>query len=169
MNYYHLGRLTYSKKAAEETKNEGDILIAKESLEEVAGSIKEGEKAVMACWNLLSGEVPNCRKLIKENNLKIIGMHRVYIRMTAGCHSRDKLDAVYSHPNALKQCSDYLSEYPNIKQLPVESTEKGIEIIKKIKHGMALGIKEAFNGLEILTEDAADSKENYTDFFIVCR
>ena len=73
MNYYHLGRITYLKKAAEETKNEGDILIAKESLEEVAGSIKEGEKAVMACWNLLSGEVPNCRKLIKENNLKIIG------------------------------------------------------------------------------------------------
>ncbi|MEK6886403.1 MAG: prephenate dehydratase domain-containing protein [Nanoarchaeota archaeon] len=167
MNYYHLGRITYSKMAAEETRDESDTLVAKPSLEEVARSIKKGERSVMAYWNLLSGEVPNCKKLIKEHNLKIIGTHRVYIRMAAGCYSRTKLDVVYSHPNALIQCSDYLSRYPNIKQIPVESTEKGIEIIKKIKHGMALGMKEAFDGLEILTEDAANSKENYTDFFIV--
>ncbi len=168
MNLYHLGTKTYSQKAAEEI-GKGCELVARPSLEEVARSVKIGERAVMAYWNLLSGEIPNCLNLIKENKLKIMGMHRITIRMAAGCCSKDRLNAVYSHPNALEQCSDYLAKYQNLKQIPVESTEKGIEIVRKTKNGLALGIKEAFDGLEILTEDAANSKENYTDFFIVCK
>ncbi|MBN2421390.1 hypothetical protein JXB27_03880 [Candidatus Woesearchaeota archaeon] len=172
-------RGTFTEKAAHEVaekiKKETKLLPLK-SLEDVAMSLtdRRADIAVMAYYNYISGPVKNCLNLINNNNHRIIGIQRIPIELAVCCHPESSdFSVLYSHPNAIKQCSEYFAKnYPEIKKIEVESTATGMEFTKESKKGLAVGMKEAMieMGLKILAENIGnktDGIQNYTDFYIV--
>ncbi len=153
----------------------GAELIDKKSIEAVARSVAgiEAELGVMACYNYLEGLVQECLDLIYENNLKIAGAERVYVKFAIGMKNGNAdFSRVYSHPKALAQCSNYLFQnYPKAQQIPVASTSKAIE--EAINNsGLAIAKKEAFKNIAVLAEDVGNKKhcrKNFTDFYVVAR
>tara|TARA_Y100000310_G_scaffold242592_1_gene246742 strand:+ start:173 stop:988 length:816 start_codon:yes stop_codon:yes gene_type:complete len=167
----HLGpRGTFTEEAAENLADGGELqpLV---SLEAVAKSLaEEADYGVMAYYNMLEGVVQECLDLIYENDLFIVGAHRVPIKISVGGFSRDR---VYSHPKALAQCSEWLTEnVPDAVLIPVTSTAAGAEEVKKAGRGYALASKTAIigSGLELVEEDIGNrrgGRSNYTDFYLV--
>lgn len=88
----------------------------------------------------------------------------------AGEYSR--ITEVYSHPQALGQCSRFLQKYlPHAKKITVSSTSAAFEKIAKenLTHAVAIGPKLAaqFFGLNVYEEGIEDDKSNVTEFFVV--
>ena len=135
---------TYSNKAAEMLAKNSE-LVSLVSLEAVARSVDLSTLGVMAYYNYLEGLVQECLDLIYENNLKIIGAHRLPIVLSLGLN-RDT-SRVFSHPKALAQCSEYLwKHYPETKQIPTTSTTAGAK--KALEEGgMAIASLDALNDL----------------------
>lgn len=179
MKLAYLGPKTYSEKTAElfAERIKADVeLVALPSLEEVALSLttSEADLAVMAYYNLLAGEVPNCQDLIHKHRLHVIAVQRLSIVMSiGGYHGSKNYSKVYSHPMALAQCSDYLAEnYPVSEQVAVKSTSAGAAIVSETKSGLAIGRSDALaeNGLELIADDICnklDGRKNFTDFYLV--
>lgn len=185
MKISHLGpKNTYTGKAAQNIADDLDMgveMMPMTSLEAVARSLGGGSQTrpdmvVMAYYNFLEGLVQECLDLIYENDLRIIGMHRLPILFSAGKYSGSRdLEGVYSHPKALAQCSGWLSEnYPNAKQVPIESTAAGVEKVMDLCSGIAIASNDAIvgAGLEVIGEDIGNKKHgtsNYTDFYLVTK
>ena len=80
--------------------------------------------------------------------------------------------AVYSHPKALAQCSDYLTEHhPQRERIAVNSTAEGVERALA-EGGVALASRAAFQarGVPIAVDDATNDylgRTNYTEFLLV--
>jgi len=153
----------------------GAELVHRESIEAVARSVAgmEAELGVMACYNYLEGLVQECLDLIYENNLKIVGAERVYVKFLIGMKNGNAdFGRVYSHPKALAQCSNYLFQnYPDARQIPVASTSKAIEECAN-NGGLAIAKKKAFKNIAVLAEDVGNKKhgrKNFTDFYVVAR
>jgi prephenate dehydratase len=181
MKIAYLGPRTYSEEAAKlfAERIRGDIeLVPLPSLEDVALSLAEGEAdlAVMACYNLLAGEVPNCLDLIHEHRLCVMAVQRLPIVMSIGAYpASTDYRKIYSHSMALAQCSDYLAEnFPGSEQVEVASTSEGAAIVSKTKSGLAIAHTGALteSGLEIIATDISNSSgrgKNFTDFYLVSR
>jgi hypothetical protein len=74
---------------------------------------------------------------------------------------------VYSHPEALKQCSKYLLEKGYVL-IECDSTAEGARKAKISNQGcVASRICAEQYGLEILSEDVCDFKDNMTRFFVL--
>ncbi len=150
-------------------------LVHMRSIDSVARSVagKEAKLGVMACYNYLEGLVQECLDLVYENNLKIVGAERVYVKFAIGMKNGNAdFGRVYSHQKALAQCSNYLFQnYPKAQQIPVASTSKAVEEAVN-NGGLAIAKKEALKNIAVLAEDVGNKKhgrKNFTDFYVVAR
>ena len=82
----------------------------------------------------------------------------------------DQIQAVYSHPQALAQCHKYL-ENQRWEIIPTYDTAGSVKIIKEQKklNAAAIASERAAQiyGMQILSRNIADNKENYTRFFVI--
>ncbi len=82
------------------------------------------------------------------------------------------IKTVYSHPQALAQCQDFLSNL-NVEVVPGYNTAGMAKKIKEdgIKGYAAIASRRAAQiyGLEILAADIENSTNNYTKFFIIAK
>jgi prephenate dehydratase len=80
---------------------------------------------------------------------------------------------VESHPMALAQCTEFLSQYPHISVVSGDDTASSA---KKIQEGnfsdkatiAGLGAASLYN-LEVLEHNIEDTKQNYTRFLIISK
>ena len=82
------------------------------------------------------------------------------------------ITTVYSHPQALAQCDDFLSRL-NVEVIPVYDTAGSAKMIKEreLKRCAAVASKRAAEiyGLEILAAEIETNINNYTKFFAISR
>lgn len=75
---------------------------------------------------------------------------------------------VYSHEQAIGQCSRFLSEkLPNAKIIPVSSTAKSVEMIASFEDAGICGAHLCPPGMMLLPENIADEQNNYTHFLLI--
>jgi chorismate mutase / prephenate dehydratase len=86
-------------------------------------------------------------------------------------HKRiDEIEKVYSHPQALAQCQEWLrANLPNAALIEVESTAAAAQRVVKEKKGAAIGSKAAADtyGLTVLSEGIEDKASNTTRFIVI--
>jgi prephenate dehydratase len=168
---------TYSEKAAAilgEKLPKSNITVPKTSLETVAKTVATGETelGVMAYYNQREGLVQECLDLIYEYELSIIGMHRLPVVFTLGGFPGD---AVYSHPKALAQCSEYLQRYyPDLPHVTTTSTAEAVRMVKTKGSGLVIAGRDTIIGyeLDVLADDIGNrrhGKVNFTDFYLVSK
>ena len=139
-------------------------------------AIKEGsaDYAVLPLENSTAGIVSDNYDLLNEYSNYIVGEKVVYIDhvlMGQTCAEESDIKTVYSHPQALMQCSKFLDEHREWTQMSVNNTAVAVKNVKDSgdKTKAAIGSKQAakYYGMKILREGICHGKSNSTRFIIV--
>lgn len=139
-------------------------------------AIKEGsaDYAVLPLENSTAGIVSDNYDLLNEYSNYIVGEKVVYIdHVLMGQADAEESDikTVYSHPQALMQCSKFLDEHREWTQMSVNNTAVAVKNVKDSgdKTKAAIGSKQAskYYGMKILREGICHGKANSTRFIIV--
>ena len=135
---------------------------------------READYGVMAIENSIAGTLLQNYRILRENNYWISG--EVYLRIqhnllvNPGVKIED-ITEVESHPMAINQCLEFLSDYPHVKI--IESKDTALSALKlkdnpKPNRACIASLAAAdLYGLEVLNESIETNKANYTRFFIV--
>ncbi|ONI46196.1 chorismate mutase [Candidatus Epulonipiscioides gigas] len=85
----------------------------------------------------------------------------------------NNIEQVFSHPQGFEQCSNYLKNLPNIKQIAYHNTAISAEYVKnqaqKINSAIASKRAAQIYGLEVLVPNIQNNKENWTRFIVVSK
>lgn len=139
-------------------------------------AIKEGsaDYAVLPLENSTAGIVSDNYDLLNEYSNYIVGEKVVYIdHVLMGQTDAEESDikTVYSHPQALMQCSKFLDEHREWTQMSVNNTAVAVKNVKDSgdKTKAAIGSKQAakYYGMKILRDGICHGKANSTRFIIV--
>ncbi len=146
--------------------------------EEVAEAVASGEidYGVIPIENSSTGEVRDSIDLIKEKDIYIVGeiSHKIKQNLLGVKGSSiENIKNVYSHEQALMQCSKFLKEHSDWNAVACSNTAIAAEFIKKEnnnENACIANIKtKNIYDLELLAEGINNNKENYTRFIIISK
>ncbi len=93
--------------------------------------------------------------------------HRLAVRKGAPLAG---IKRIYSHPQALAQCGEYLqTAFPSAELVAAPSTAAGLALVSSETEGAIVGAHTRAEGFELSAANIADCKENYTHFLLVKR
>jgi len=130
--------------------------------------------AILPIENSIVGEVRDSIDLINKRNIYIVGevKHKIEHNLLGIKGSKiEDIKRVYSHEQALMQCSEFLGKYPKWEKVKMNNTALSAKYIGDTgnKENACIAnrkTKEMYN-LELLQADINNEKENFTRFFIV--
>jgi len=148
-----------------------------ESLEEVFKMVEREEVqfGVVPVENSLEGIISWVYDLLLDSTLKVCGEIELRVSHCLIAGRETGLDAVrrvYSHPQALAQCRNFL-KHLNCELIPTYNTAASVKMIKE--QGMldmaAIGSARAAEiyGLRVIAQEVEDNPNNFTRFFILSR
>lgn len=129
---------------------------------------------IMAIENTIAGGLLLNHDLLKLNDMKIAGEHKLRISHTLSALSGQRLQdirEIVSHPMALMQCSDFIESLPQVKVVEHEDTALAA---REIMEGNTPGIAaicsklaaEVYH-LEVIREGIETNKRNFTRFLVL--
>lgn len=126
--------------------------------------------------NTTSGSVHDAYDALSHTDLAIAGEEVIRIEMCligVADVPLDSLRQVYSHPQAILQCTAFLASLPNAAVESFIDTAMSVERVKRENDpthaAIASAEAAALHGLHILRRDIANHRENYTRFLVVAR
>ena len=129
---------------------------------------------LMAIENTIAGSLLHNYELLRESGMTIIGEHKLHIEHSIMCLPEDDWDTiteVNSHPVALMQCRNFLSQHPSMKLAEIEDTAGAAEMIsrKQLRGHAAICHAGAapLYGMKVLENRIEDNKHNYTRFLLL--
>lgn len=139
----------------------------------------EAQYCMMAIENSIAGSILTNYTLLETYNFKIIG--EVYLRikmnlMALPGQKMEDISIIQSHPMALLQCQEFLTdnpEMPKMKVIESSDTAESAKLIAEKKffdHGaIASEMAAATYQLEILKAGIETNQQNYTRFLVISR
>ena len=152
-------------------------LICCSTFEQVFENIKRDPTVIgmLAIENTIAGSLLHNYELLRDSGTTVVGEHQLLISHSIVCLPEDNwetLTEVNSHPVALMQCRDFLSNHPEMKIVEAEDTAGAAEFISKnhLTGHAAICSKFAapLYGMKVLEEAIEDNKHNFTRFLVVC-
>jgi len=146
-------------------------------LSDVFDAVENGEAnfGIVPIENSLEGSVNRTYDFLLKYDLKVVGelnYRIVHCLISNNGVVLDEIKTVYSHPQALAQCSDFLRKL-KCEIISSYDTAGSVKIIKekKLKNAAAIaGARTAkIYGVKILLEGIEDKAYNYTRFFIISK
>ena len=144
----------------------------RDAMEEVFSG--KADYAVLPIENSTQGIVTDIYDLLAEYELHIVGEQVIPVDHVLlgipGTEIQD-IERVYSHPQALSQCSRFLERHPQWKTVKTENTAASAKRIQEEQNPTQAAIAsraagELF-GLKILAENICHNDQNVTRFIIV--
>lgn len=142
-------------------------------------AITEGrvDYAVLPIENSSAGIVAENYDLLLEYDVTIVGEQLLRIDhalLGLPGASIDEIEVVYSHPQALMQCADYLEKkHPQMERKALKNTAVAAQKVRddgdRTQAAIAGMQNASIYGLSVLEECIQDNKENETRFIIVAR
>jgi len=126
--------------------------------------------SVLPVENSLEGSVGVSNDLLLSTNLIVTGeiYHRVH-HCLIGTGSLGDIEIVYSHPQALGQCRQFIQEN-SLEIKPTTDTAGSVKMIRDLHHDLSACIasKEAAKiyDVPVIQEGIEDNANNYTRFLI---
>jgi chorismate mutase/prephenate dehydratase len=143
-------------------------------LEEVRAGA--ADYAMLPIENTTSGSVHDAYDALSHSDLAIVGEEVLRIEMClVGIADvpLDSLRKVYSHPQALSQCTAFLASLPQVTVETFIDTAMSVERIKQEDDPTHAAIASAeaavIHGLHVIRRDIANHRENYTRFLVIAR
>jgi chorismate mutase/prephenate dehydratase len=129
--------------------------------------------SVVPVENSLEGSVNETYDLLLESNLKIFGEINLRVKHALIAKpetSIKQVERVYSHPQALAQCRNYLRNL-GVKPIPTYDTAGSVKIIKQRKSNKIAAIASSraasIYKMNILDNGIEDNLNNFTRFFVL--
>ncbi len=129
--------------------------------------------AVVPVENSLEGSVNETYDLLLDSDLKVCGEINLRIHHALIVQPGAKLDnivTVFSHPQALAQCRQYLRDTA-VKSIATYDTAGSVKLIKRRRSKSIAAIASAraalIYGMDIVAEGIEDNPNNYTRFFVL--
>jgi chorismate mutase/prephenate dehydratase len=148
--------------------------IQKDSLQEIFETVEKGEAnyGVVPVENSIEGSVNRTLDLLIESEVKICGeiMIQVSHDLLSRSGSAADIEKIYSHPQALEQCRNWLRKnLPHIDVAETSSTAKAAQIAVENPAAAAIASSMAshFYRLKIIASRIEDYPCNYTRFWIL--
>jgi prephenate dehydratase len=134
----------------------------------------DADFVVMAIENSIAGSLLPNYSLLREYNFPVIGEVYLHIQlhlMALPGVTFEDIKTVTSHPIAIRQCGDFLDDFPDLKIIESNDTAA---CAKKIKEeqltdtvAIANTLAAKLYGLNILERRIESNKKNYTRFLIL--
>jgi chorismate mutase/prephenate dehydratase len=143
-------------------------------LEEVRNGA--ADYAMLPIENTTSGSVHDAYDALSHTDLAIVGEEVLRIEMCLVGIAEVPLETlrkVYSHPQALSQCTAFLASLPQCTVETFIDTAMSVERVKNeddpTHAAIASAEAAALHGLHVIRRDIANHRENYTRFLVVAR
>lgn len=159
-------------------KTEQIELICCSTFEQVFDNIRQDKTVIglIAIENTIAGSLLHNYELLRDSGAAVVGEHKLHISHCICCLPEDDwttITEVHSHPVALMQCRQYLSQHPQLKAVEAEDTAGSAQYIKEngCRGWAAICNREAakMHGMKILDDNIEDNKHNFTRFLVVCQ
>jgi prephenate dehydratase len=128
---------------------------------------------ILPVENSLEGSVGESYDLLLTTKLNVVGetYHRIS-HCLISLQNLEKIDIVYSHPQALGQCRKFIQEN-HLKPIPTYDTAGSVKILLELKKDNIACIAsrkaaEIYN-VPILKEGIEDNTNNYTRFLVLAK
>lgn len=140
----------------------------------LAVHIEQARAAVVPIENSLAGSVHQNYDLLLQHQLHITG--EVILRISHHVMALpgvkwEQVRRIYSHPQALEQCREFLEKWPGLEVVPAYDTAGSAKLIAEKQWHDAAAIASAqaaeVYGLEILHRGVESNHQNYTRFLIL--
>ena len=148
------------------------------TFEGVADAVESGacQFGVLPVENSSNGSVRAVYQLLQEHDLSIVRSARLCIRhellALPGVRPED-ITEIYSHEQAIGQCSRFLSGLSGVKVVPCGNTAMAAKMVAESgsRHTAAISSRPcaALYGLESINDHIQNSDNNYTRFFCVAK
>ncbi|EGP94434.1 prephenate dehydratase [Nitrosarchaeum koreense] len=131
------------------------------------------EYSILPVENSLEGSIGESYDLLYSTSLNAIGeiYHRIE-HCLIGSGLLEEIDTVYSHPQALGQCRNFIEKH-NMKTVPSYDTAGSVKIIKELnkKNIACIASKDASKiyNMPVISENIANNLNNYTRFLILSK
>ncbi len=155
----------------------GRIVYVK-TFDAVVSAVESGlcKFGVLPIENSSNGSVRAVYDLLREHNLSIVRSTRLCIRhellALPGVKMED-ITEVYSHEQAIGQCSRFLNGLSGVRVIPCDNTAMAAKMVAESGNRHAAAISShpcaALYGLECVNDRIQNSDNNYTRFICVTR
>lgn len=139
----------------------------------VSGAATHG---ILPVENSIGGSIHRNFDLLAEHDLSIVGEVELLVEHCLLAYpgtTREKLRRIYSHPQALAQCEQFLRATPNVEIVATYDTAGSAKLIRDNKLADTAAIASAragtIFGLEVLASGIQDYELNLTRFVMVAR
>lgn len=166
----------YAQQACEKLFEYPDILYF-DRFDDVFNAVEKGmcEYGVLPIENSTAGSVTQVYDLMEKHSFHIVGARKLRIdhRLMRRRGATGPIREAVSHEQALRQCSNYLSEHAEIKVTEMENTAVAAEFVAHSdRDDLAVIASPAcadLYNLEIVGDCVSNSQSNYTRFIVISR
>ena len=148
------------------------------NFDSIFNAIEQGlcQYGILPIENSTAGSVKKVYDLMIRHNFSIVRTFRLKIDhnllVNEGTTLND-INEIYSHEQAIHQCTEFLKQFPNAKIIPVENTAIAAEMVSKSgrKDVAALSSRacEEIYGLICLAASVQDKGNNHTRFICISK
>lgn len=131
---------------------------------------------VLPIENSLAGSVNDIYDLLSEYNVNIVRSVRLKVDHSLLAHPGTKLEdirEIYSHQQAINQCSNFLSTLKNVRIIPVENTAEAARMIAqsgdRTKASLSSRLCAELYHLQPLKSAVQNRDNNYTRFICIAK
>lgn len=155
----------------------GNVVYVK-TFEAVVSAVESGfcKFGVLPIENSSNGSVRAVYELLLEHNLSIVRSTRLCIRhelLTLPGVKLSDITEIYSHEQAIGQCSKFLNSLNGIHVIPCDNTAMAAKMVAESGNRHAAAISShpcaALYGLECIDDRIQNSDNNYTRFICVTK
>ena len=166
-----------SQAACDRLLPRGNIVYVK-TFDAVVSAVESGlcKFGVLPIENSSNGSVRAVYQLLQEHNLSIVRSTRLCIRhelLTLPGVKMSDITEIYSHEQALGQCSKFLNSLNGVRVIPCANTAVAAKLVAESGNRHAAAISShpcaALYGLECLNDHIQDSDNNYTRFICITK
>ena len=166
-----------SQEACDRLFPRGQILYVR-TFDAVFRAVQSGlcKFGVVPIENSSNGSVRSVYALMQEYNFSIVRSTRLWIQHTLLVKPGTKMSdirIIYSHQQALGQCSKFLEKNSSIRTVPCGNTAMAAQMVAASDDPSCAAIAPIrcaeLYGLEVLSEDIQDSENNYTRFICITK
>ena len=166
-----------SQMACDRLLPRGNIVYVK-TFEAVVAAVESGlcKFGVLPIENSSNGSVRAVYELLQDHRLSIVRSTRLCIRhelLALPGVKMDDITEIYSHEQAIGQCSHFLEGLNGVRVIPCDNTAAAAKMVSERgdRHAAAISSHPCAElyGLESVRDDVQDSDNNYTRFICIAK